>query len=143
MKMGINPIFKRSFYMGNYSKQREEIIEIIKELYNHPTAEEIYFLTKQKDPAVSRSTVYRNLNVLVQAGVVTQIAVSNGPDRYDYRENREKHGHVICTKCGKLYDFYYDFDIAEMKNKIAKQTGVEISDDGMVIKGVCNSCKEA
>ena len=64
--------------MENYSKQREEIIEIIKGLYNHPTAEEIYFLTKQKDPAVSRSTVYRNLKVLVEKEMITQIAVSNG-----------------------------------------------------------------
>ena len=85
--------------MKNYSKQREEIIEVIKKLYNHPTAEEIYFLTKQKDPAVSRSTVYRNLNGLVQERMVTQIAVSNGPDRYDYIHNREKHGHAICKKC--------------------------------------------
>lgn len=129
--------------MKNYSKQREEIIEMIKNLYNHPTAEEIYFLTKQKDSAVSRSTVYRNLNVLVEQGMVTQIAVSNGPDRYDYRKNREEHGHVVCTKCGKICDFQYNFDTTELKNRIEKQTGIEISEDGIVIKGICNSCKKA
>lgn len=129
--------------MKNYSKQREEIIEIIKELYTHPTAEEIYFLTKQKDPAVSRSTVYRNLGVLVKKGIVTQIAVSNGPDRYDYIEGRQKHGHVICKECGKMHDFLYDFDIEKLKKSILSQTGVEIFDDGIVVKGICNSCKEA
>ena len=129
--------------MKNYSKQREEIIGIIKELYNHPTAEEIYFLTKQKDSSVSRSTVYRNLNVLVQEGIVTQIAVSNGPDRYDYIQNREKHGHAICDKCAKVYDFLYVFNLKEMKNSITKQTGVDVWDDGIVIKGICDSCKNA
>lgn len=128
--------------MGNYSKQREEIIGIIQELYNHPTAEEIYFLTKQKDPAVSRSTVYRNLGVLVKKGIVNQIAISNGPDRYDYIKNREHHGHIVCSKCGKMYDFSYDFDIQKLKGNIEEQTGVIISEDGIVIKGICNSCQE-
>ena len=128
--------------MKNYSKQREEIIAIIKELYTHPTAEEIYFLTKQKDPAVSRSTVYRNLSMLVKKGIVTQIAVSNGPDRYDYIKNREKHGHAICTECGKMYDFSYNFNIEKVKKSIFDQTGIEILNDGIVIKGICSSCKK-
>ena len=127
--------------MGNYSKQREEIIAIIKELYNHPTAEEIYFLTKQKDSAVSRSTVYRNLGRLVEKGVITQIPVSNGPDRYDYIENRKKHGHAVCIKCGKLYDFDYNFE--SMRKTILEQTGIQIMDDGIVVKGICKECKNA
>lgn len=128
--------------MANYSKQREEIIEIIKELYNHPTAEEIYVLTKQKDPAVSRSTVYRNLSALVKNGVVTQIAVSNGPDRYDYMKNREKHGHAICKICGAIYDFSYDFDLEKIKNSILNQTGLDISDGEIGVRGICNVCKK-
>ena len=127
--------------MENYSNQREEMIGIIKKLYSHPTAEEIYFLTKQKDPAVSRSTVYRNLSFLVKKGLVTQIAVSNGPDRYDYIADRPKHGHIICTKCGEMYDFMYDFDT--IKETIWRQTGVEMYYDGIVITGICHSCKEA
>jgi len=125
--------------MGNYSKQREEIIGVIKELRNHPTAEEIYFLTKQDDPAVSRSTVYRNLGRLVKKGIVSQIAVSNGPDRYDYIKERKQHGHVVCVKCGEMSDFDYDFE--EVKKNIFSQTNIEICEDGMVVKGICNSCK--
>lgn len=128
--------------MKNYSKQREEIIEVIKRLYNHPTAEEIYVLTKQKDPAVSRSTVYRNLNVLVREGMLMQIPVSNGPDRYDYIHNREKHGHAICKKCGQMYDFLYDFNLEEVSQSIAKQTGVDISEGEIMVRGICYSCKE-
>lgn len=128
--------------MANYSKQREEIIEIVKELYNHPTAEEIYFLTKQKDSAVSRSTVYRNLNVLANMGMINQIAVSNGPDRYDYVPERKKHGHAICSKCGEMYDFFYDFDMEPLKNSIFRQTRINEIDEGIVIKGICSSCQK-
>lgn len=129
--------------MKNYSKQREEIIEVIKKLYNHPTAEEIYFLTKQKDPAVSRSTVYRNLNGLVQERMVTQIAVSNGPDRYDYIHNREKHGHAICKKCGQIYDFLYDFNFEKVTRSIEKQTGLDMADSEIMVRGICQSCKKS
>lgn len=129
--------------MENYSKQREEIIEIIKELYTHPTAEEIYFLVKQKDSAVSRSTVYRNLGFLIKKGVLNQISVSNGPDRYDYMLGRQEHGHVICKKCGKLCDFKYDFDMEKLKNRIFEESGIEISESGIIMKGICSSCKNA
>lgn len=127
--------------MENYSKQREEIIEVIKNLYNHPTAEEIYFLAKQKDSAISRSTVYRNLSFLFKKGIITQIAVSNGPDRYDYIQDCKKHGHVICVKCGKLCDFDYNLSMENLKQNIFKQTGMEILDNSIAIKGICNSCK--
>lgn len=128
--------------MKNYSKQREEIIEIIKNLYNHPTAEEIYFLTKQRDPAVSRSTVYRNLAVLVENAIVTQISISNGPDRYDYIKERKKHAHILCVKCNTLYNFNYDSIAKNVKEEIFENTGVNIFEDGILIKGICNSCKE-
>jgi len=127
--------------MENYSKQREEILEIIKNSCNHPTAEDIYFLVKPKDPAISRSTVYRNLKRLFNNGVINQIAVSDGPDRYDYIENRGKHGHVVCVKCGKICDFAYGSDMELVKKSIFKQTGIEILDNGIAIKGICNSCK--
>lgn len=127
--------------MENYSKQREEIIKIIENLYNYPTAEEIYFLAKQKDPAISRSTVYRNLNSFLKKGIVTRIAISNGPDRFEYTENRKKHGYAFCTKCRKISEFDYDFE--NMKKDILGQTGIEIFHDGMVVKGICDSCKEA
>ena len=126
--------------MKNYSRQREEIINVIKELNNHPTAEEIYFLAKQRDSAISRSTVYRNLNEFVKKQIITQISISNGPDRYDYIEGKQKHPYIVCSKCGQVYDFYYD--INEIKKAIYEKTRVEIFDDGIVMKGICESCKE-
>ncbi len=127
--------------MANYSKQREEIIETIKLLNNYPTAEEIYFTTKQKDPAVSRSTVYRNLNMLVKNKVLTQISISNDPSRYEYSKNKKNQGYVVCVKCKKIYNFDYNF--GTLKDDIYRQYGIEIFENGIVIKGICKSCKEA
>lgn len=126
--------------MKNYSRQREEIIKVIKEAYNHPTAEDIYMIVKAKDPAVSRSTVYRNLGLLVENNILNKISMLVGPDRYDYI--REEHNHAICSKCGKVFDFEYKFDYKELKEIILKQTGVEISEKGIALEGICSSCKK-
>jgi len=127
--------------MANYSRQREEIIKIIKELENYPNAEQIYFLAKKRDPAVSRSTIYRNLTRLVANHTITQISISGGPDRYEYTNGKEKHGYALCVKCGNIYSFNHDFE--KLKNEVYGQTGIEIFENGIVIKGICTSCKEA
>lgn len=126
--------------MKNYSRQREEIIKVIKNSYNHPTAEEIYMTVKAKDPAVSRSTVYRNLGMLVESNIIKQISMKVGADRYDYIRN--PHNHAMCIKCGNIFDFEYSFEYEELKKIIKEQTGVEISTDGIALEGICDSCKK-
>ena len=125
--------------MKNYSRQREEIIKVVKDSYNHPTAEEIYMIVKAKDPAVSRSTVYRNLGLLVEENMIKQISMKVGPDRYDYM--RDPHNHAMCTKCGKIFDFEYSFEYEKLEKVIKEQTGIEISKDGIAFEGICDSCK--
>lgn len=125
--------------MKNYSRQREEIIKVVKDSYNHPTAEEVYMTVKAKDPAVSRSTVYRNLGLLVEDGMLKQISMKVGPDRYDYM--RKPHNHAMCIKCGNVFDFEYDFDYEVLSKIVKEKTGVEISTDGIVLEGICDLCK--
>ena len=126
--------------MKNYSKQREEIIEVVKNSYNHPTAEDIYMIVKGNDPAVSRSTVYRNLGLLSENGIIQKISMLVGPDRYDYIY--KKHNHAICTKCGKIFDFEYDFKLEKLKKSIKEQTGIEVSSENIAIEGICEICKK-
>ena len=94
---------------------------------------------KAKDPAVSRSTVYRNLGVLVESNMIKQISMKVGPDRYDYM--RKPHNHAMCIKCGKVFDFEYSFEYEALSKIVKEKTGVEISTDGIVLEGVCDSCK--
>ena len=125
--------------MKNYSRQREEIIKVVKDSYNHPTAEEVYMIVKAKDPAVSRSTVYRNLGLLVESGMLKKISMKVGPDRYDYL--RDPHNHAMCIKCGKVFDFEYSFEYEDLAKKVKEQTGIEISTDGIALEGICDLCK--
>lgn len=126
--------------MRNYSRQREEIIKVVKESHDHKTAEDIYMTVKAKDPAVSRSTVYRNLGILVENNIIDKICMLLGPDRYDYIT--KSHNHAICIKCGKVFDFEYNFEYDKIKQMVLEQTGVEISKKGIALEGICNSCNK-
>ena len=126
--------------MKNYSRQREEIIKVVEESHDHKTAEEIYMIVKAKDPAVSRSTVYRNLGLLVENNIIDKISMLVGPDRYDYIT--KPHNHAICTKCGKVFDFEYKFEYEKTRELVIKQTGVEISNKGIALEGLCDSCRK-
>lgn len=125
--------------MNNYSKQREIILEAIKATKTHPTADQIYKMLIEKDKKISRSTVYRNINILIENKIIKKITMQNGPDRYDYIH--KSHNHVICEKCGKIYDFYYDFDTEKISEDLKAQTGIKIQVDGITINGICNDCK--
>lgn len=125
--------------MSNYSKQRECILNIIKNLNTHPTAEEIYEEVYKVDEKISKSTVYRNINTLVETGKINKISMPVGPDRYDYPY--KIHSHIVCEKCGKVFDFYYDIP-KSLKDEIKRQLSGEISlTDNMKINGVCYECK--
>lgn len=125
--------------MNNYSKQREVILETIKEAKTHPTAEELYNIVKTKYPSISRSTVYRNINILVESNIIRRIKIKIGADRFDFIA--KKHYHAICEKCGKVFDFIYDFERDNLEKTVKNQTGIMVNTDSITIYGICDKCK--
>ena len=126
--------------MKNYSKQREDLLNILKNSRSHPTAEELYEKTKEKIPSVSRGTVYRNLKDLVDEGYIIKISMASGADIYDYIH--KKHNHIICKSCGTVKDFEYNFDLEDVKQSVIKQTEVSPLLDGVIMYGICEKCKK-
>ena len=126
--------------MKNYSKQREDLLNILKNSRSHPTAEELYEKAKEKIQSVSRGTVYRNLKDLVDEGYIIKISMASGADRYDYIH--KKHNHIICKSCGTVKDFEYNFDLEDVKQSVIKQTEVSPVLDGVIMYGICEKCKE-
>ena len=126
--------------MKNYSKQREDLLNILKNSRSHPTAEELYEKAKEKIASVSRGTVYRNLKDLVDEGYIIKISMASGADRYDYIH--KKHNHIICKSCGTVKDFEYNFDLEDVKQSVIKQTEVSPLLDGVIMYGICEKCKE-
>lgn len=125
--------------MKNYSKQRTEILDVLKKSYSHPTAEEVYEEIKKINSTASRGTVYRNLGLLVENKIIMKIPIKNGPDRYDFLKT--EHDHIICDICEKVFDFEYDFDFEKIQQEVRKQTGVTISKNSIMMHGICEHCK--
>ena len=81
-----------------YSRQRELVLHQVKSLCTHPTAEEVYEQAVKECPSLSLGTVYRNLNSLVEAGLVRRVSIPGQADRFDH--TLRWHGHFYCTACG-------------------------------------------
>jgi Fur family peroxide stress response transcriptional regulator len=125
-------------FLLKYSKQRELILETLKNAETHLTAEEIHLQVRRELPSVSLGTVYRNLSLLVELGHIRTLKAAGSLSvRYDGRT--DEHCHLICTKCGKITDIDLDvftpFDVL-----VYEKTGFSVDDHDLVLKGVCAEC---
>ena len=93
--------------MRKYSRQRQLILDYLKSTTSHPTAEQIYAELKPQNPALSLSTVYRNLRLLADDGIILRLDTGESTDRFD--ADLSEHHHFICTKCGQVTDVFRSF----------------------------------
>ena len=119
------------------SKQRELILKTLAENPIHPTAEQLYAWVKLKAPTISLATVYRNLNLLAENGVIKKISGLDGMAHFDHHTHN--HYHFICQKCNKVYDVPYDV-APDLADKVFSQTGLIIENYDISFKGVCPEC---
>lgn len=123
-----------------YTEQRAVILEILFNLDDHLSAEEIHDVVKNEYPEynIGIATVYRTLNFLEEAELISSI--SFGIDGKKYEGNKDKHhDHLICTKCGKIVEFF-DEQIEKRQEEIADENGFKITDHTMQIYGLCSDC---
>jgi len=78
--------------------QRKVILEEMKKLEGHPTADEVYVRVRERLPRISLGTVYRNLDVLAASGLIRKIEPDFPQMRFD--RNTHEHYHVTCMQCG-------------------------------------------
>ena len=84
------------------SKKRDAILACIRSTRRHPSAEWIYDRLKPEIPDLSRGTVYRNLRLFLEEGVVASVGVVGGLERFD--GDVSPHAHFICQCCGEVID---------------------------------------
>lgn len=118
-----------------FSKQRELVLRTVKANLIHPTALEVYGMTREVDPTISMGTVYRNLNLLAEQGKILRIKVPGGADRYD--GIIEPHNHAVCTKCGMVMDYTYSFD--DLSRSLEKG-GFKCEELNITVRGTCKNC---
>ncbi len=84
------------------TKQRQIILEELQKVRSHPAADEVYALVRRRLPRISLATVYRNLEVLAEAGLIQKLTLAGSQKRFD--GTVENHYHIRCLKCGRVDD---------------------------------------
>lgn len=118
-----------------FSKQRQAVLDVVRELKTHPEAETVYKHAKEIIPNISLGTVYRNLNQLVDMGQIS-VLKDKGLVRYD--GNMEDHDHFHCNTCGS----WYDVDVLDevMITAFARTQNFRIDTINLEMTGICETC---
>jgi len=117
--------------------QRSLVLEAVKELRCHATADEIYDAIVKKHPNIGRGTVYRNLKLLSDTGEIRKVEMPGGADCYDHL--CYGHYHARCMKCGRVFDVEMAF-IANLESSIKDTHGFEFTGHDIIFKGICREC---
>lgn len=124
----------------NYSKQREIILNYLRSVNCHPTAETVYENIKESCPSVSLATVYRNLNQLSENNYIRRIKIDGKSDRFD--GNLSHHNHLFCRICGRIDDLEAFYDLNDMFREIESKAGFTTENCQLLFSGVCRECRE-
>ncbi len=119
--------------------QRKLVLEAVKELRCHATADEVHNAIVKKYPDISRGTVYRNLNLLCEMGEIRKREIPGGADRFDHLCH--DHYHVRCLKCRQVFDVQMEY-MADLEKRVQDTHGFEFTGHDIIFKGVCSDCKQ-
>jgi len=118
--------------------QRQVILEALAERDDHPTADQIFEVVRDRLPRLSRTTVYRVLDTLVRVGLAAKTCHPGTNVRFDPRTNR--HHHLVCQRCERVVDLQAPaLDALSLPN--TRHEGFEISDYSIYFRGLCRECR--
>ena len=120
------------------TRQRALVLDAVRAHDDHPTADDIYLDVRQLDEKISRGTVYRNLNLLEEAGLISSVKTPGG-NRFDWRV--DGHAHIICRACGRIQDVPLAYDLG-LDDACGTRTGFVDIDHSTLFTGICPDCLE-
>jgi Fur family ferric uptake transcriptional regulator len=121
------------------TNQRKIIMEQLRSVTTHPTADEIYGMVREKMPRISLGTVYRNLEVLSSLGLVRKLENAAGQKRFD--GDMTPHHHIRCEVCGRVGDIFDAPEISGIEQRLT--TDFQITGHSLEFTGICPECRKA
>ena len=126
--------------MARYSYKREAILNCVRGTKTHPSADWVFAQLKPNIPDLSLGTVYRNLGLFKQQGLVQSVGVVDGLERFD--GNTAPHVHFVCTQCAAVVDL----DSAPVPQALfeaaRQELGAQIEGCEVNLRGICRFCLE-
>ncbi|HFQ79833.1 MAG TPA: transcriptional repressor [Desulfobacterales bacterium] len=121
------------------TRQRKVILERLRSVTSHPTADEMYEMVRQDLPKISLGTVYRNLELMSEEGVVLKIDVGGSKKRFD--GNTSTHYHLRCLNCGRVDDLHME-PVKGVEAEAAALSGYQVMTHSLEVRGLCPACGE-
>jgi Fur family ferric uptake transcriptional regulator len=122
------------------TRQRQLVLEELRKVYSHPTAVGVYDLVRRRLPKISLGTIYRNLELLAQLGMIQKIQTAGAETRFD--ANPRPHDHVRCVRCGRVDDLP-GAPLDRSGAKVHDSGGYQILGCRLEFFGICPRCRKA
>ena len=122
------------------TNQREIILDELRAVTTHPTADELFEQVRSRLPRVSLATVYRNLEWLCLQGLVQKIEVGGRQKRFD--GNAKLHYHIRCMGCGRVDDVDMS-PIETLDHELSKKSGYTVMGHHLEFWGKCPACSQS
>ena len=120
--------------------QRQVLYEVMQGMTGHPSPEEIYAEVKEKIPAISLATVYKNIHLFVESGVLREVSLHHGSQRVEMNET--DHHHMVCSRCKAISDIAAD-ELGLPPEHQVLRGGFLVERYSVDVIGLCVSCQQA
>ena len=123
------------------TRERMAIVEEVFSSHEHFDKEQLVVRVAQRTDGkrVSRSTVYRTLNQLEEAGLLRKVARTNDRDVFEHDYGYPQHDHLICKKCDNLIEFHNP-DLSKLLEEVAREHGFRMEAHRLEVYGLCAEC---
>jgi Fur family ferric uptake transcriptional regulator len=125
---------------GKHSSKREQIVTVFLRQDGHLTADDLVDVIRREDSRVSRATVYRTLQWMVDAGIARKVDFGEGRSRYEPSYRQPRHFHLICKKCHRSFEFLSS-DIEMAVAEVATSRGFSPDESVVQVRGTCDACR--
>lgn len=120
------------------TRQRQVILEELRKVSSHPTADEVYERVRRRLPRISLGTVYRNLEILSACGLASKLELGCPQMRFD--GNPHNHYHVRCTCCSRVDDVGTEL-VEALEDVLGVASDYEIVSHQLQFIGLCPDCR--
>ena len=133
----------RSFVTDKNLRNTPEREEIVKEIFSereHFDVDELYLRLRQKGSRVSKASIYRNLPLIIESGLIREVWHEDGHMHYEPLYGVSHHCHLRCINCGEVIEFVAK-EIEGIERRLAEDYDFEIMDHRLNVVGYCSKCR--
>jgi Fur family ferric uptake transcriptional regulator len=125
---------------GRRSSKRDFIVNVFLQQDGHLSADDLVALIRRQDARISRATIYRTLQWMVEAGIARRVDFGEGRFRYEHSYRHPRHFHLICKSCNQSFEFLSS-DIEVLLEEVAAARNFTPRQSVLQIYGTCENCR--